>query len=101
MGDLKEHSSIIDRDRLRDNLTVTRDEANMLKLNEYNQLYWNQNRGRGGFEGGWGNGPFGGRNGYDGYGGYGNVYNNFDDSRRRGDRRDDRRDEHNGHGDHH
>jgi hypothetical protein len=101
VGDLKEHASVIDRDRLRDNLTVTRDEANMLKLNEYNQLYWNQNRfgGRGGF-GGF-DGPWGGRNGYDGYGGYGNVYNNFEDrrdDRRRGDRRGD---DHHGHGDHH
>jgi hypothetical protein len=98
---VKEHASVIDRDRLRDNLTVTRDEANMLKLNEYNQLYWNQNRfgGRGGF-GGF-DGPWGGRNGYDGYGGYGNVYNNFEDrrdDRRRGDRRGD---DHHGHGDHH
>lgn len=104
---VKQHADVIDRDRLRDNLTVTRDEANMLKLNEYNQLYWNQNRGfggRGGFEGGWGgNGPFGGRNGYDGYGGYGNVYNNFDDRRERSPRRrgDNHGGDHGGHGDHH
>jgi len=89
---VKEHADHIDRDRLRDNLSVSRDQANMLKLNEYNQLYWNQNRGRGGFEGG----PFGGRNGYDGYGGYGNVYNNFDD--RRHDRRRGDRDDHGDHG---
>ena len=107
VGSVKEHADIIDRDRLRDNLSVSRDQANMLKLNEYNQLYWNQNRGfggRGGFEGGWGgNGPFGGRNGYDGYGGYGNVYNNFDDRHDRSPRRRGEHggDNHNGHGDHH
>jgi hypothetical protein len=78
---VKEHSDLIDRDRLRDNLSVSRDQANMLKLNEYNQLYWNQNRG-------WGNNShFGGRDGYDGYGGYGNVYNNFDERRNRSPRR--------------
>lgn len=98
IGDVKEHSSTIDRDRLRDNLTVSRDESNMLKLNEYNQLYWNRsNGGFGGYGGGFGpNGPDGpiGRNGY---GGYGNVYNNFEDRgddhhghRHRGHRRGDR-----------
>jgi hypothetical protein len=102
VGDLKEHASVIDRDRLRDNLTVTRDEANMLKLNEYNQLYWNQNNGGfGGFGGYGGFGPWGGRGYGDGRAGYGNVYNNFDDSRRddRGRRDDRRRDDHGG--DHH
>ena len=100
VGTVKEHADTIDRDRLRDNLSVSRDQANMLKLNEYNQLYWNQHRG--GRDGGWGgNGAFGGRNGYDGYGGYGNVYNNFDD-RRDDRRRGDRGDNHGGdHGDHH
>jgi len=97
---VKEHANVIDRDRLRDNLTVTRDEANMLKLNEYNQLYWNQNNGGGfGGFGGFGpwNGPWGGRGYGDGRAGYGNVYNNFDvDDRRRDDRRRDdrRRDDH-------
>jgi hypothetical protein len=104
VGDLKEHASVIDRDRLRDNLTVTRDEANMLKLNEYNQLYWNQNNGGfGGFGGYGGFGPWGGRGYGDGRAGYGNVYNNFDiDDRRRDDRgrRDDRRRDDHG-GDHH
>lgn len=97
---VKEHSSVIDRDRLRDNLTVTRDEANMLKLNEYNQLYWNRNVGNGfggfGGNGPWNNAAFGAS---DGRGGYGNVYNNFDD-RYRDDRR--RRDHGGDHGgDHH
>lgn len=99
VGDLKEHASVIDRDRLRDNLSVSRDEANMLKLNEYNQLYWNQNNGGFGGFGGFGpwNGPWGGRGYGDGRAGYGNVYNNFDvDDRRRDDRRRDdrRRDDH-------
>ena len=96
VGDIKLHADTLDRDRLRDNLSVSRDEANMLKLNEYNQLYWNQNSGP--CNGGpWG-GPWGGCGGWGGRGwggderaGYGNVYNNFDEGRR-GDRRgDDRR----------
>ena len=96
VGAVKEHADIIDRDRLRDNLSVSRDQANMLKLNEYNQLYWGQ--GGGGF-GGWGGRGWGNR-GYDA--GYGNVYNNFDDrrdDRRRGDRGD--RGDHGDHGDNH
>lgn len=95
VGDIKEHANVIDRDRLRDNLSVSRDEANMLKLNEYNQLYWNQNGGGfggfGGFGGYGGFGPWAGRVNGDGRAGYGNVYNNFDDSRRDDRRRDDRR----------
>ena len=96
VGDIKLHADTLDRDRLRDNLSVSRDEANILKLNEYNQLYWNQNSGP--CNGGpWG-GPWGGCGGWGGRGwggderaGYGNVYNNFDEGRR-GDRRgDDRR----------
>jgi len=78
-------ADLIDRDRLRDNLTVSRDESNMLKLNEYNQLYWGRGGGDRGFGGGWGgrggrdwDGP-GNYGGSYGYGpGNGNVYNNFD-----------------------
>ena len=99
VGTVTEHASNIDRDRLRDNLSVSRDQANMLKLNEYNQLYWNQAGCGGGGYGGWGGRGWGNR-GYDA--GYGNVYNNFDDrrdDRRRGDRGD--RGDHGDHGDNH
>ena len=88
---VKGHADTLDRDRLRDNLTVSRDEANMLKLNEYNQLYWDKNSD-GPCNGPWGGCGYGGYGGYGGWGGrgwggderagYGNVYNNFDDSRR-------------------